>query len=110
MRVWLAPLLIVAIASCGSDDGDSDHKPVDLAPPFACADRPDDTTGYLQPICQYIVDELGEYVIDPNMLEIETITAMGEHDEVRLSCCYTGDIATMDRATRTVISFSLGDI
>jgi hypothetical protein len=104
-------LLLALTASCSGDDADHhDHKPVDLSPPFTCADRPDDTSGYLQPICQYIVSQLGEYEIDPNTLEIETITPMGDHDEVRLSCCYTGDIATMDRTTRTVLGFSLGDI
>jgi hypothetical protein len=102
MRVACVALVIVA-ASCGGDGDDG-------GPPFRCVARPDDTSGYLQPICQYIVDELGEYEIDPNTLEIESITPNDETDQVRLSCCFTGDIATMDRATKTVLGFSLGDI
>ncbi len=101
-------VFISVLASCrGGDNGDG--RSIELGPQFQCLDRPDDMSGYLQPICWYIVSTLRQYEIDPNTLEIESITADGDVDQVRMSCCFTGDIAVMDRATRTVVSFSLGD-
>jgi hypothetical protein len=104
-------LFLTAVAACFDYDGGEDGpRPIDLGPPFQCVDRPDDTSGYLQPICQHIVDSLGEYEIDPNTLQIESITPVdATTDQVQLSCCFSGDVAVMDRATKTVQSFSPGD-
>lgn len=115
--ITLALASLVALGSC-SDDADSR---IELGPTFDCHGRPEDVTGYLQPICRYVADVLGRYEIDPNTLAIELVTpgdqvpgAMpptntAEFDHVRLSCCFTGDHAVMRRATHEVVAFMLGD-
>ena len=90
---------------------------------YECVERPDDPTGYLQPICQYITSNFETYPEDPNLLEIESVTPgdqetrfnepqfqTADYDFVALSCCYTGDWAVIDVTTTEVVQFYLGDI
>lgn len=98
----------LGLTGCGSD-------------PIVCRDRPDDTTGYLKPICEHLRSEYGTYRIDPNELEIASIKPGDEsldafapydnadYDWVRLSCCYTGDVAVIHRATVEVVTMRFGD-
>ncbi len=95
-----------------------------IGPDFNCAERPDDPTGYLQPICQHIAENFSCYAMDPNKLEIAEITSginetycceycieycSVDYDFVWLSCCLTGDGAVIHVATKTVVEFWLGN-
>ena len=104
------------LAGCGNEDG------VQLDDAFVCEDRPDDNNGYLEPICEYLVDNYPSYRIDPNELQIRRIESGSEepypvqgyntdaYDYVYLSCCYTGDLAIMSVETKTVLRFIVGDV
>ena len=104
------------LAGCGNEDG------VQLDDAFACEDRPDDKTGYLKPICEYLAINYQSYSIDPNGLQIKRIESgsgasspvegynTDAYDYVYLSCCHTGDLAIMSVETKTVLRFILGDV
>lgn len=105
--------LLLALAACQDAGPDLETE---------CEPRPDDETGYLEPICAYIVDTFDSYPEDPNDLEIEQVVSGSEdprgdgqyattqYDHVFLSCCFTGDIAVMDTSTNQVVYFELGDL
>ena len=121
MRIALG-VVAASLAACEVDHkGDQDHT-VELGPTFECVDRPEDMTGYLQPICRYLADTYGHYDVDPNTLTIRYVmpgdqfssaqppTNTAEYDYVFLSCCYTGDVSIVRRATHEVVDFWFGAI
>lgn len=108
------PLAAASWLACGDEEG------VKLGPNFVCHERPDDPTGYLQPICLFIADHFEWYRVDPNTLRITKVTNGNEYigsrgeqfhtvdyDFVELSCCYMGDVAVIEVATKTVVEFYL---
>ncbi len=114
--LWCFVASALLLSGCGSEDG------VQLDDAFVCEDRPDDNTGYLKPICEYLVINYQSYSIDPNELQITRIEPGSKasypvqgyntdaYDYVYLSCCYTGDLAIMSVETKTVLRFIVGDI
>lgn len=115
---FLATLVLGALCA-----GACDGKGVTFDDDYECVERPDDPTGYLQPICEYIAANMDSYPMDPNQLEIEGITpgdeqtrfnvpeySSAQFDFVALSCCYTGDWAVIDVTTKQVVAFFLGDV
>jgi len=115
MRRWLMALAFV-FGGCGGDD----QGAVPMV--TSCMPRPDDSTGYLESICEYIIDQVGTYEIDPNTIEVREIVPGDqnelavppydtvEYDWVYLDCCYTGDVAVIERASGVVVDFHLGDV
>lgn len=113
----LVMLCVLCGLSCSSDTDGS----VKLESNFGCMERTDDPTGYLQPICLYLVANYDVYNVDPNTLSIEAVVsgeewqgsasafATSDYDFVELSCCYTGDLAVVEKAHREVVDFILGD-
>ncbi|MFC1610121.1 hypothetical protein ACFL6C_04255 [Myxococcota bacterium] len=117
---------VAAQPSCGSGKDDGFHFDSD----FECVDRPEDSTGYLKLICEFLAANLDRYEIDPNTLEIEQVIPGDEYDAsvgpgrsdwldkyansayhlVGLNCCYTGDWAVIEVDTETVVDFSVGDV
>ena len=78
-----------------------------------CAIKNPDSDGYLQAICEYIV----ENKIDlspghPDTYQIREIVKSHENSKelllIYLNCCYLGDSATIDPETKKVTSFKLG--
>ncbi len=116
-RVLLVTMLLVG---CGTDD----DAGVRLGPSFVCLERPDDQTGMLRPICEYMVSQLDHYPVDPNSLSIvdtlggvEAQTrftlpeyASSDYVFVGLSCCYTGDWAVVHTPDLKVERLILGGI
>jgi hypothetical protein len=116
-------LLVTLLAiSCGDGPSGGSHDEVPLGAGFKCMDRPDDPTGYLKPICEHLVASFASYPVDPNKLAIR---ASGKGSErlpqgspyatdaftvVDLNCCYTGDSAIIEVASKRVIEFRLGAI
>jgi hypothetical protein len=101
---------------------DNNSNQVELGADFHCVARPDDPTGYLEPICQYIATLFESYWVDPNTFTIEKIIpgnvqrvfglpqySTREYDFVLLSCCHTGDWAVVHVDSKTVVYFSPGD-
>ena len=82
-------------------------------PPDTCPPRPEDDTGHLEAICEYILENSID--VSPgkpqsyNIVRIEE-GKLGERDiiVVYLDCCYIGDIARIDKQTGEVLSFQLG--
>jgi len=100
---------------------------IEISSDFECIQRPDDPTGYLQPICQFMVEKLSCYELDPNKIEIVEIVPGSEEqrggpggpisqyttddfDFVLLNCCYSGDRAIMHVASKTCVQFILGPV
>ncbi len=126
-------VLAATVFSCSGEVADPPPRSTEFPPPtgtsftfdsdFKCAPRPADATGFLQPICQYLVDNFKSYNVNPNGLQIKRIlkgsdqTRFGESEYandnyrfVEVSCCYTGDWAVVDVRTNKVVDFSLGAI
>lgn len=83
------------------------------APPSHCDPRPDDATGYLVPICQYILaNAIDVSPADPNHYAIKRLEERVEAGRVVvwvfLDCCYLGDIAIVDKESGAVRSFRPG--
>ncbi len=78
-----------------------------------------DPDGYLLKICEYLIEHKDavtpnkkpdDYKI--NSIENETSSGTEFSSEIlviRLDCCYTGDLAYIDKNTKEVIEFSPGD-
>jgi hypothetical protein len=86
-----------------------------LRPPWPdrCDPRPDDPTGYLQPICQHILaNNIDVSPANPNGYRIKRVEARVEGGRevfwVFLDCCYLGDIAVIDKESGAVLSFRPG--
>lgn len=80
-----------------------------------CRPRPDDPTGYLVKICEFLAASDNIYVdVDPNLYNIESIATQEWNGRdviwVYLDCCYMGDIAFIDPETEEVLDFSPGDV
>jgi hypothetical protein len=115
-NVKRALCLVLFCASCNTPEG-----AVYLSDGFECVPRPDDSTGYLQPICLFLQERYRLYDVNPNTLTIESIVPGNEweltespfaneaYDFVELSCCYTGDWAVIDRDRVVVSDFIFGD-
>jgi hypothetical protein len=116
MRHFLFLFVLCALySSCDS------KKSVELRD-IECEPRPDDSTGYLEPICNYLVDTFGTYDVDPNTLDIERVESgadygsaqdpynTAQYDYVFLDCCYTGDGAVIDTNTLEVVEFWIGAV
>ncbi len=78
-----------------------------------CDARPDDPTGYLQPICQHILaNNIDVSPADPNDYRIKHMEDRVEDGReivwVFLDCCYLGDIAVIDKESGAVLSFRPG--
>jgi len=80
----------------------------------SCPPRPDDATGYLVAICEYLLEN--QIDVSPgkpqtyNILRIEEIDSdAGVIVVVYLDCCYMGDRAQINKKTGDVLSFQLGD-
>ncbi|MGE0546049.1 MAG: hypothetical protein AB7O24_07480 [Kofleriaceae bacterium] len=112
-------MAVVGLVACGENASDG----VTLGAEFQCNQRNEDTTGFLQPICQHIAATFETYPIDPNTLVIEQNLSGAEQtlfdrpeletDDYRfigLSCCYTGDWAIIEIDTLRVAEFVLGAI
>jgi hypothetical protein len=83
------------------------------ARPTRCEPRPDDPTGYLLPICEYILaNAIDVSPADPNRYAIKRLEERVEDGRpvvwVFLDCCYLGDIAIIDKQSGTVQSFRPG--
>ena len=110
-------VLFALMVGCGSGS-----ERVTLDSGFECVERPDDETGFLQPICEYLVTEFDEYDADPNTLEVVQIIAGedwtrtgsrfadADHVFVGLSCCFTGDWAVVEESSGRVVEFILGGV
>ncbi len=73
-----------------------------------------DTNGYLEKICKYIIENKIGGANEPTKYGI---TGSQEQEykgreviAVFLNCCYTGDVAYIDKETQEVIGFRLGDM
>lgn len=89
-----------------------------------CVIENPDPDGYLLKICKYLrahEDTIDISPADPTKYNIKSIEE-GEYSRwegneqvtteaiiIRLDCCYMGDIAYIDKATKEVIGFSPGD-
>jgi hypothetical protein len=109
-------VLILAINVCCDRDGLYDFK---IGPDFVCIERPDDPTGYLQLICNFIKDNFKFYGMDPNKLKILAIISGANYerclsycsenyDFVELNCCPSGDWAVIDKINLKVVGFIPG--
>jgi hypothetical protein len=79
----------------------------------SCPPRPDDPTGYLTTICNYIqANQVNVAPADPYQYQIKQIEERTENGEpviwVFLNCCGMGDIAVIDKASGQVVSFRAG--
>ena len=85
--------------------------------------RGDDATGYLELICDHLVENFERYPEDPNKLRIiNTVpgdeqglfatSSYGTSDYlfVALSCCFTGDWAVIHAPTSNVVAFYAGSL
>ena len=78
-----------------------------------CVIENPDPDGYLLKICEYLVTHKETVYPNkmPNEYNIERIESGGEYIKVYLDCCFgAGDIASFDKQTKEVVSFSVGDI
>jgi hypothetical protein len=79
----------------------------------SCPPRPDDPTGYLTTICNYIqANQVNVAPADPYRYQIKQIEERTENGQpvvwVFLNCCSMGDNAVLDKATGQVVSFRVG--
>lgn len=91
---------------------------IPLAPPkwaiteCKCEPREDDANGYLYKICIYLKEQGEKYSDVPcnySIREVEVDTLNGKQVvRVNLNCCYLGDVALFDSATKELIDFSYG--
>jgi hypothetical protein len=79
----------------------------------SCQPQPDDPEGYLLAICRHIQDrKLDVSPADPTAYRIKRVEERRQGDRevvwVFLSCCYLGDIAVFDKASKELIEFRPG--
>lgn len=81
-----------------------------------CEIKNPDPDGYLLKICEYLQEHKDTIIPNKNPDEY-SIKEFGEEEYqgkdilvIRLDCCYTGDLAYVDKETKEVIGFSPGDI
>ena len=116
VRGWTAALsATIAVAACGS--GGSEADACDPEPTAECPNRPDDSSGYAELVCQYAVENGYDYP-DVGALKIISVqrgsvaspgSAYGSdrYDWARLDCCFGGDVAVIDRAECKVVTIYL---
>jgi hypothetical protein len=82
-----------------------------------CQIQNPDPDGYLVKICKYLEENKNKIPISPAIPSKYNIERISEGSYqgrevfiIELDCCYMGDIAYIDKETKEVIGFELGDV